>query len=139
MPKQRKATSRKPGGQPQNKNALKHGLWAERTETNKKVTLHLKKEINYLEGMIESLAIKLDKIMESQDRIKKDDREDIYLLLEVIEKRSASVNRQAILSGELGELEKEVEEGLFLARQDLGILDYLQQPERTHTKNKRSR
>jgi hypothetical protein len=50
-------------------------------------------------------------------------------LLFTIDRINTAVRTQAFISGELSELEKEIEEGLFLARSDLGILDYLTPPQ----------
>ena len=132
MPRRKKrSTGRNPGGQPGNKNALKHGLWATRTANPKAVSMDLRRDIGYLEGVLEQLSLKLDETLAKTGLITDKEKTTFYVMLATIEARVTAMRAHAFLSGEMSELEKEIEEGLFLARQDLGILDYLTPPQRS--------
>lgn len=126
----------KPGGQPNNKNAFKHGLYAKRTANSKTVELSLKKDIAYLEGLLEAMSVKLDKSLSNNTALTDKERSDLYATLGIIDRRTTAIRTQVFISGEMSELEKEIEAGLFLAREDLGILDYLTPPEQLPRKNR---
>ena len=128
-PRKKKPTGKRPGAQPGNKNSLKHGLWATRTKDAKKVTLELKKEIAWLGGVIERLAIKMDAVLATDVQLTEEERANLYAALTAVAARAGAMRAHVFLTGEDKQLDKEIEEGLFLARKDLGILDYLALPE----------
>ena len=130
--------AKKPGGQAGNKNALKHGLWATRTADTKTIALDLRKEIAYLEGVLERMADKFDaELTDNNTHLTKSGHAMLSALPLIIDRRITAVRSQAFISGELTELEKEIEEGIFLARSDLGILDYLTPPEQLPRKTRK--
>lgn len=120
----------KPGGQPGNKNAIKHGFWASHTADDQKVTLDLRKEILWLRGAIESMAVKMDVCFDTMQPMAEDDRNNIRIIYDGIDRLGNALRVHAFLSGDLSEIQREIDEGLYLARQDLGLLDYLATPER---------
>lgn len=119
----------KPGGQPGNKNALKHGFWATRVADAKKVDLSLAKEIAWLRMFIEQTSEKIDGPLTGPALFSDEALKTIRVQLEAILDIGHMVRVHAFLNGDASGLEKEIEEGLFLARTDLGILDYLALPE----------
>ncbi len=122
-------SGKKPGGQVGNKNAFKHGFWAKHTADDRKLTLQLRKQILWLDGVVEGLALKLDATFETSRLLDEDERANLRIALDVIERLGNAMQTHAFLSGDLSEIQREIDEGLYLARQDLGLLDYLAPPE----------
>jgi hypothetical protein len=124
-----KTPGAKPGGQPGNKNALKHGYWATHVADAKKVELSLAREITWLRGFVERTSDKLDGPLADPALYTDEALKTLRVQLEAIRDIGHLLQVHALLIGDAGQLEKEIEEGLFLARSDLGILDYLALPE----------
>lgn len=129
MPK----TKRKRGGQPGNKNALQHGLWANRIHKNEKTRIrnlpvtNIEGEIGYLKTVAARLALSIEKNglsykstgLPSEDLIK-----TIYVLDTTMTRLLTYIRTHALLVGDMTEFERDVEEGKRLARLDMNVYDY---------------
>ncbi|MBI5297957.1 MAG: hypothetical protein HY869_20975 [Chloroflexi bacterium] len=95
----------------------------------KKVESTLAREIAWLRVFVEQTAGKLDTELGTSALYSDEALKTIRVQLEAVRDIGHLLQVHAILIGDAGQLEKEIEEGLFLARSDLGILDYLAIPE----------
>src|SRR3990167_1252105 len=117
-----------------NKNALKHGLYAARISADEKKTLEgsdildMQAEINYLRTVLSRMA----KIVEKNGLSEKDEKALTDQTIKTVNSINAAlvtllnlITQQALLSGEMHDFEKQIEEGKFLARTRLDVYQYL--------------
>jgi hypothetical protein len=128
--KKPKPRTGKRGGQAGNKNALKHGFWANWKNTQRSKG-DLERLIAYLEHVIENLSEMLDPLL-AKNALSQTEQEKmlalINILMLVVDRYVNAVKILAYMTGDMSELEKQIEEGLFLTRQSKGILEYLDSP-----------
>jgi len=125
---------------PGNKNALKHGLYARRTDPN---ALQQAGDIGIIDVQQEIAVVRyvIEQIL--QDIEKTDDtakRAPLYNSLFIgVTTLNTLVRSHAILTGQDPEHEKEMEAGATYVREKLGINFYLSPPRRTQRKSKKAR
>lgn len=124
----KKKSPRKRGAQPNNKNAVKHGFWAN-WKTDQRTKGDLERLIAYLEFVIERLSETIDPLL-LKDTLQDSELQKlttlINTLMQVIDRYTNTIKILAYKNGEMNELEKEIEQGLFLARQSQNVLTYLE-------------
>jgi len=135
--------AKKKGGQPNNKNALKHGLWAKRGTTKDKRLFSnipikdIEGEVFYLKTLASRIAIILeenglgnldDKLKDNIDiPLPTDDTIKLLYAFDMIMRRLLTYTKtQVLFAGDLTALEKEIEEGRRLARLDMNVYSYFQ-------------
>jgi len=116
-----------------NKNALKHGLYANRFHDNEVKRLNnipvknIEGEIAYLRTVLSRIAMILEKTglgYGSQRPLEDETIKLLHSFTEASRSLSTYIRLYTMMTGELEEWEKEIEEGKSLARLDLGIYDY---------------
>ena len=129
---------RKRGGQPNNKNALKHGLYAKRISkgeidvlSDMKVT-GIEGEIAYMRVICGRVAAILENNGLGSDATK-ELNETALRTLSALDRTLTTlltyVRQYALQTGELHDLEADIEEGKDLARDDHNVYSYLKAPE----------
>jgi hypothetical protein len=128
------STGRKRGGQPGNKNAMRHGLYAKRISraeddviSKMKVT-HIQGEISYMRVVCARIA----KILENNgldSEATKSLSDQTLMTLSSLDRTLTTllsyVRQYALLTGEMNELDADIEEGKDKARKELSVYQYL--------------
>ena len=141
-----------------NKNALKHGLYAKRIKPDQNQLL---KGIDTLDLEDEVIAMRatIDNILEDIDTLRTKAKDatlidiNIYVALSGLYNSlftgmgqlTTTIKAHALLHGDHGEIQKQIEEGLIFARQRLNVYNYLttstpkQKPKRSVKKDSKNR
>lgn len=115
------ATGRRPGGQPSNKNALKHGFYSERFSPSEihrldTVPADTTSEIALLRVFVSRVQALLDK-----SRFDEDDLKKLNTLSLMVQSISTALRTNAFLKGGGSEVEQAIEEAMMLLREEWGI------------------
>ena len=127
-------TGRKPGGQPGNKNAFRHGLYAQRITLGEVQVLDTMK-VTDIEGEIAYMRVvcgRIANILENnglESNATEELNDDTLRTLGALDKTLTTlltyVRQYSLQTGEMSDLEADIEEGKELARKELGVYDYL--------------
>ena len=130
--------TKKRGAPRGNKNALKHGFYsraftpAENAALDKYVLGQFKDESALMRILI---ARTVKRLQEQGEELSFEDEMAALRVITLAVGRLESMTRSSrVYFGELSDLEKQVEEGMFLARQYYGLFDYLK-PKDPETEN----
>lgn len=134
MPNSSSTSGRKRGGQPRNKNALKHGLYAKRITDGERLVLEGMKvtdivgEIAYMRVVCGRIASILESNGLENEATKVLSEQAIRMLLALDKAMTTLLNyvrQYALQTGELHELEADIEQGKDLARIAHNVYNYL--------------